>query len=194
MPARFRLAFAAAAAAAIGLLTGCTPQATEVQPVGIQPTSSPTATPTAEPLQLEDLEVGAPLTPAQAKELNGMRGTLRPYELADGSFIVLDVKKPLPEPVKQEVAQRLGSVGNDTGSALGALDRETASGKTIIMVRQIHYSDAYGNNAFGWHAASYANGFPGFRGSTAEDVATQSQTWVDSQRDPTQFEIIVVPN
>lgn len=187
MPARFRLALAAAVA--VVLLSGCTPQAsdTEAKP-------SPTASATADPVQLENLEVGAPLTPAQAKKLNGMPGTLRPYEMNDGSFVVLDVKKPLPEPVEREVAERLGSVGNDTSSALGALWREEASGKTIIMVRQIHYGDGYGNKAFGWHAASYANGFPGFRGGSAEDVAAQSQTWADAQRDPAQLEVVIVPN
>lgn len=190
MPAPSRVVLSAAVA--IVLLAGCAPQVSDAQ---VDQSPSPTLTPIAEPLKLDGLEVGAPLTPAQAKELNGMRGTLRPYELGDGSFVVLDAKKPLPEPVRQEVAQRLGSVGNDTASALGALGREEASGKTIIMMRQIHYSDAYGNNAFGWHAASYANGFPiGVTASTADSLVSQIQPWVDSQQDPGQYEIIVVPN
>ncbi len=140
-------------------------------------------------------EPGDPLTAEEAKQLNSQRGTLRPYEKNDGSYVVIDVKQPLPPEVKQEVAESLGSVGNDTGSALGQLDRETSTGKTIIMVRQIHYSSATGGSFFGWHAVSYASGFPmGVTGGSSDAVVSQIQPWVNSQRDPGQYEIIVVNN
>ncbi|BDZ39926.1 hypothetical protein [Microbacterium suwonense] len=177
------------------LLAGCAPQSSEV----LTPSQSQTADPTPAPEETQIPEEvtgqpGDPLTAEEAKQLNGQRGTLRPYEMNDGSYVVIDVKQPLPEPVKHEVADSLGSVGNDTSSALGQLDRETSTGKTIIMVRQIHYSSATGGDFFGWHAASYANGFPGFQGGDASSVASQAQAWANSQRDPAQFEVIVVNN
>lgn len=187
----------------IMLITGCTspgPNTTEPPSPSpsisapADPTESPAPEETSPPLVVENLEVGAPLTAEQAKELNGKRGTLRPYEQNDGSFIVIDVKQPLPEPVKQEVSENLGSVGNDTGSALSKLNQETSTGKTIIMVRQLQMGDGNGNAVFGWAAASYANGFPGFQGGSAESVAAQAQAWANTTRDPAQYEVIIVWN
>ncbi|MGF2949490.1 hypothetical protein [Microbacterium alcoholitolerans] len=177
-------ALASLALAAL-LLSGCT--ATQSQTA--EPTPAPEETQIPEEITGQP---GDPLTEAEAKQLNGQRGTLRPYEKNDGSYVIIDVKQPLPPEVKQEVAENLGSVGNDTGSALGQLNRETSTGKTIIMVRQIHYSSATGGDFFGWHAASYASGFPGFTGGDSDSVAAQAQAWAYSQRDPAQFEIIVV--
>lgn len=138
---------------------------------------------------------GDPLTAAEAKQLNGQRGTLRPYEKNDGSYVVIDVKKPLPPEVKQEVAERLGSVGNDTGSAVSKLSQETSTGKTIIMVRKLHAGDGNGNAVFTWVAGCYASGFPmGIMGGSADAVVSQVQPWVNSQRDPAQYEIVVVNN
>jgi hypothetical protein len=189
MPAKIP-SLVSSAALALVLLSGCAPEpATPVEPV-----STASATATEEPDVPIVAASGDTLTAAEAKKLNGQIGTLRPYEKNDGSFIAIDVKQPLPEAVKQEVVERLGSVGNETGSALGALDRETSTGKTIIMVRQIHYSTPTGGSLFGWHAASYANGFPGFRGGSAETVAAQAQDWANSQPDPAQLEVVIVPN
>lgn len=172
------------------LLTGCAP-ATGEGVSAATPAASPTMEATREPIVGEP---GDPLTAEEAKQLNSQRGTLRPYEKNDGSYVIIDVKQPLPPEVKQEVAESLGSVGNDTGSALGQLGRETSTGKTIIMVRQVHYSSPTGGDFFGWHAASYANGFPGFKGGDSGSVAAQAQAWASSQRDPAQYEIIVVNN
>ncbi|MDT0157804.1 hypothetical protein Q9R19_09225 [Microbacterium sp. ARD32] len=182
----------------VTLITGCSAETSDsadsAKSTATHPQTSPAPTP--EETQIPDEitgQPGDPLTAAEAKQLNGQIGTLRPYEMKDGSFVLIDVKQPLPEMVKQEVAERLGSVGNETGNALGALDRETLTGKTIVMVRQIHYSSAYGGNFFGWHAVSYASGFPiGVTGESSGAVVSQIQPWVNSQRDPAQFEIVVV--
>lgn len=191
MPAKIPTVVAAGAFALV-LLSGCAPEpAAHPKPV---PTATVTAIATEEPDTPIVVAPGDTLTAAEAKKLNGQIGTLRPYEMNDGSFIAIDVKQPLPEAVKQEAAERLGSVGNDTSSALGALDRETSTGKTIIMVRQIHYSSATGGDFFGWAAASYAAGFPGFQGNSGEEVAVQAQAWASNQRDPAQLEVVIVPN
>lgn len=191
MPAPSRLVLTAAVA--VVFLAGCAPQVGDAQ---VDQSPSPTLTPIVEPLKLQGLQVGTPLTSAQAKELNGMRGTLRPYEMSDGSFIVLDVKKSLPEPVMQEV---VASIGESDSSDLGAFFRKTdeasaKTGKTLIVVRYMSASTKEGEPLTAWMASSAATSFPGFNGGSAEDVAVQARAWADEQRDPAQMEVIIVPN
>lgn len=139
---------------------------------------------------------GDPLTADEAKQLNGQRGTLRPYEMADGSFIIIDVKQPLPEQVVQEVVAGISaSSDSDLSSYFNAMDQqEAATGKTLIVVRQIHHGTLSGEQVFGWTAASNATGFPGFDGTSSEDVAARAQAWATEYRDPAQLQLIVIPN
>ncbi|MFD5224049.1 hypothetical protein ACFWHT_00360 [Microbacterium sp. NPDC058342] len=172
------------------LLGGCAATESEAAPASSAP--SPQATASPEPI------TGAPgdsLSAEEAKQLNGQRGTLRPYEMNDGSHVLIDVEQPLPPAVKEEIAQNLGSAGNDSGSALSKLNQESSTGKTIIMVRKLHAGDGNGNAVFTWVAASYASGFPmGIMGGSADSVVSQVQPWLNSQRDPAQYEVIVVNN
>ncbi|MFD5224404.1 hypothetical protein ACFWHT_02145 [Microbacterium sp. NPDC058342] len=137
---------------------------------------------------------GDPLTAEQAKQLNGQRGTLRPYETSDGSFIIVDMQQPLPELVRQEVAQAIGAVGNDTGSSGSEmLAQSAATGKTIVLIRRLQTSNDAGQNITTWASMSEARAFPfGVQGDSAESVISRIQPWVDAQNNPAQFEIIVV--
>ncbi|BDZ39918.1 hypothetical protein [Microbacterium suwonense] len=181
-------ALASLALAAL-LLSGCT--ATQSQTA--EPTPAPEETQIPEEITGQP---GDPLTAEEAKQLNGQRGTLRPYEKSDGSYVIIDVKQPLPEPVKQEVAESIGSVENTVGSSGQKILEESAStGKTIILVRQLQTSNDAGQNITTWASMCDARGFPlGIQGGSAEAVIAQIQPWVDSQRDPGQYEIIVVNN
>lgn len=190
MPTKISLSVITAALALV-LLSGCAPEPA----TSVEPSAAVSATP--EPEKVENVAVGDALTPEQAKQLNGQRGTLRPYELADGTFIVIDVKQPLPESVKQEVIASIGASSNsDLGSFFRATDeQESASGKTLIVVRQVYHGTQYGGETvFGWAAASNASGFPGFDGASGEEVAAQAQAWADTTRDPAQLEVVIVPN
>ncbi|MGF2949492.1 hypothetical protein [Microbacterium alcoholitolerans] len=172
------------------LLTGCAP-ATGEGVSAATPAASPTMEATREPIVGEP---GDPLTAAEAKQLNGQRGTLRPYEKNDGSYVIIDVKQPLPEPVKQEVAEEIsGSSSTDLGDFFAETDRQSAAtGKTLIVVRYMNASDAYGNYSTAWRSSSAAPGFPGGTGGSAEEVAAQARAWADGQRNPASFEVIIV--
>ncbi|BDZ39925.1 hypothetical protein [Microbacterium suwonense] len=172
------------------VLTGCAPE-TEAG-AAPAPIASSTVEATQEPVTGQP---GDPLTAEEAKQLNGQRGTLRPYEKNDGSYVIIDVKQPLPEPVKQEVVEEMGSVGNDIGSVTQSMnDQTTSTGKTIVLIRQVQTSNDAGQNITTWAAGSYAKGFPiGIQGGSAEAVLAQVQPWVDAQNDP-YLEVVVVYN
>lgn len=177
-------------ALAVLLLTGCAPEARGTASAPMSSTS-PTAEAVKEPITGEP---GDPLTAAEAKQLNSQRGTLRPYEMNDGSHIIIDVKQPLPESVKQEVAEEIaGSSDTDFGDFFAETDRQSAAtGKTLIVVRYMNASDAYGDMSTAWRSSSAAPGFPGGSGGNAEEVAAQARAWANGQRDPASFEVIVV--
>lgn len=191
---RSRIAGLIAAAALAGiLLTGCQKQVKDESTPAPTPSASATAEPKAEPITGEP---GDPLTAEEAKQLNGQRGTLRPYELADGSWIILDVKKPLPESVRAEVAAAISSTSNaDTGAFLRSVEAQSAAtGKTLVVVREIYAGERdSGETTLAWRTASYAAGFEGIVGvATAEEAVAQIQPWIAAQRDPAQLELIVV--
>ena len=156
-----------------------------------EPTSIATVKPTPEPITGEP---GDPLTAAEAKQLNGQRGTLRPYELADGSWIILDFKKPLPEAVKAEVAAAIAqSDPDDLSSFFAANDAQAAKvGKTLVVIRYINASDMSGNYFEAWRATTPSNSFEVAPGATPEAVIAEVEPWIAAQRDPSQYEIIVV--
>ncbi|MDT0157806.1 hypothetical protein Q9R19_09235 [Microbacterium sp. ARD32] len=181
----------------ITLITGCSALALNTaespkQSRKAEPTPAPEETQIPEEITGEP---GDPLTAAEAKQLNGQRGTLRPYEKSDGSYVIIDVKQPLPPAVKEEVVQEMGSVPNDVGSVTQSMiDQATATGKTIVVVRQVQTSNDAGQNITTWAAGSYAKGFPiGIQGGSAEAVLAQVQPWVDAQNDP-YLEVVVVHN
>lgn len=156
------------------------------------PSAAQTNEPKKEPIAGEP---GDPLTSDEAAQLLGQAGTLRPYEMVDGSFVIIDVKKPLPEAVKNEVVQSIGGVSNDVGSSGSRmLEESAATGKTIILVRQLQTSNDAGENITTWASMSDANGFPvGIQGSSADAVIAQIQPWVDAQENP-YLEIVIVDN
>lgn len=185
----------------IMLITGCSapsPSPTDSpKPTTTQSQTAEPTTPAPEETKIPEEVTGQPgdsLTAEEAKQLNGQRGTLRPYETNDGSHVIIDVKQPLPPVVKEEVAQSIGSVGNDIGnSGQKVLEESAATGKTIILVRQLQTSNDAGQNITTWASMCDARGFPvGIQGGSADAVISQVQPWVNSQRDPAQFEIIVV--
>lgn len=171
------------------LLTGCTER---VQGAA-SPAPSPSATAEATKPPIAG-EPGDPLTAEEAKQLNGQSGTLRPYELADGSWIILDFKKPLPEAVRAEVAAAIAQSDPDDRSAFFAANDAQAAkvGKTLVVVRYFNAPDMYGNFSDAWRTTAPSNSFPGSAGPTPEDAVAQIQHWIDDQRDPSQIEIIIV--
>lgn len=181
-------ALASLALAAL-LLSGCT----VTQSQTAEPTPAPEETQIPEEITGQP---GDPLTEAEAKQLNGQRGTLRPYEKNDGSYVIIDVKQPLPPEVKQEVAEEMGTYGSDVGGAVNSVnDLTVATGKAIILVRQITSADGNGVTSYSWAAGSTARNFPlGVKGGSADAVISQIQPWLNSQSDQGQFEIIVVNN
>ncbi|MDT0157803.1 hypothetical protein Q9R19_09220 [Microbacterium sp. ARD32] len=179
---------------AVLLVTGCAPESGGAASVSApSPTASVSEEVAAQPISGQP---GDPLTAAEAKQLNGQIGTLRPYEMNDGSFVIIDVKQPLPQAVKQEAAEKIGrSSSTDLGSFFAETDRQSAAtGKTLIVVRYMNASDAYGNYSTAWRASSAAAGFPGGSGGSAEEVAARAQVWANGQSDPASFEIITVLN
>lgn len=185
---RSRIAGLIAAAALAGiLLTGCQKQVKD----DTAPAPTPSASATAEPITGEP---GDQLTAEEAKQLNGQRGTLRPYELADGSWIILDVKKPLPENVRAEVAAAISqSNPDDLSSFFAANDAQAAKvGKTLVVIRYINASDMDGNYFEAWRATTPSNSFEVAPGATPEAVIAEVEPWIAAQRDPSQYEIIVV--
>lgn len=188
----------------IMLITGCTspgpntnepPTPSPSISAPADPSASPEPTETEEPpVAVEELEIGAPLTAEQAKELNRKVGSKRPYETNDGSFIVIDVKQPLPEPVKQEVVENIATTdSSDLGGFFRKTDEESmATGKTLIVIRYMSASDLNGNPITAWMASSAATGFPGFNGGSAEGVAAQAQAWANTTRNPAQYEVVIV--
>lgn len=182
-----RISVVGSIALALLLLTGCS---------GVAETAGTTPAPSAStpPETLDDLAVGDMLTDAQAKQLNGQVGTQRPYQQDDGSYIVIDIAQPLPESVRQEVAASIAtSDSSDLASFFRKTDEESvATGKTLIVVRYMSASTPDGEPLTAWMASSAATGFPGFHGTSAEDVAAQAQTWASTTRDASQYEVVVI--
>ncbi|MDT0157805.1 hypothetical protein Q9R19_09230 [Microbacterium sp. ARD32] len=178
---------------AVLLVTGCAPESGGAASVSApSPTASVSEEVAAQPISGQP---GDPLTAAEAKQLNGQIGTLRPYEMNDGSFVIIDVKQPLPQAVKQEVAESLrGTSNSDLGNYFDEILRqEGLTGKTVISVRKIHAGDGNGSDVFAWMPSTSAHGFPlGIMASSAESVVSEVRPWVDAQNDPAQLEIIVV--
>lgn len=177
-----------AAAFASALLTGCAAADGAEQ---VAPSAAVSAEPTKAPIVGEP---GDHLTAEEAAQLNGQMGTLRPYEQNDGSFIIIDVQQPLPDSVKQEVVESIATTdSSDLGSFFRKTDEESsATGKTLIVIRFMSASDLNGNAITAWMASSAATGFPGFNGGSPEDVAAQAQTWANGQRNPAQYEVVIV--
>lgn len=99
---------AAAALAAVLTVTGCAAApGPQTAPSTVTPTNEPTNAGTP----------GDTVDATRAAELNAAAGTLRAYELTDGSFALVDSTAPLPENVTADFEERLAAIPVATGPA-----------------------------------------------------------------------------
>ncbi len=152
------------------LIAGCSvgsPEPTEAPnpSPSISAPADPSATP-APPTEEEppappapSIEVGQPVDATVADQLNtDSKSQFKGYAMPDGSYIVVDRKAPLPEPVQQDVNARGEAVtqqfprvedatSGGAGSARSALTAEIGrqTGKQVILVTRMNGYDYDGN-------------------------------------------------
>lgn len=168
-----------AVALSVALIAGCTGAAPEaVTPAGPAPAVS--VEPTEAPAEIV---VGGTVDEATARELNReFKDTVSAYQLADGTYVVVDREQPLPEEVKADIGEKVGVNQSDRQKLWDAITSgQQATGRQIIAVVYtesscVEFTDA----APTWRASTNSTMIGGCY-STQEEAVAYATTFAAEQ-------------